>query len=132
MSNEIVASEVIVVREGPEEVLDFKGREFNIHFCPNAIDGKVDCNYIYCNSCYFHVKPDNKQTRTTADNKAKKSSETIQPPQVLDAIIIKKLCSIDAIIKIVNTSLLRVVKINPSLRVQGVRQANCSVENENI
>jgi len=68
------ASEDVVASEGPEEVLDFKGKDFNMHFCPKAICGNDDCDYIYCTVCYVDIQPVNKRARTTS-TKARKSTD---------------------------------------------------------
>ena len=60
--------------EGPEEVLDFKGKDFNMHFCPKAICGNDDCDYIYCTICYVGIQPVNKRALITSD-KARKSTD---------------------------------------------------------
>ncbi len=60
--------------EGTEEILDFKGKTFNMHFCPKAINGSYNCDYIYCVCCYDEVKPSGKRQRKISD-KAKKPME---------------------------------------------------------
>jgi hypothetical protein len=68
------ASAGVVASEGPEEVLDFKGKDFNMHFCPKAICGNDDCDYIYFTICYVNIQPVNKRARTTS-TKARKSTD---------------------------------------------------------
>ena len=63
-----------VASDGPKEILDFKGKKFQMHFCPKAIDGFHNCNYIYCVTCYDEVKPIGGRNRN-ATLKARKPME---------------------------------------------------------
>ena len=45
-----------------------------MHFCPKAISGMDDCDYIYCSTCYVGVRPVIKRARITSD-KAKKTTD---------------------------------------------------------
>ena len=61
--------------DAPEETLDFTGgKTFNMHFCPKAINGSHDCDFIYCGRCYDEVKPRGKRIRKNTA-KAKKPME---------------------------------------------------------
>jgi hypothetical protein len=48
-----------------DEILDFRSKQFSMHFCPKATNCKYDCDYIYCIDCY--VKPSAKRKRTTTE-----------------------------------------------------------------
>ena len=55
----------VVSDKDQEEILDFRSKQFSMHFCPKATNGKCDCDYIYCIDCY--VKPSTKRKHTTTE-----------------------------------------------------------------